>query len=1435
MSAFVKSKLKTARDALGKNENEKARDAALGVLEYEPDNPNAHLFLGAAYLRLEDFEKSEQSFRKVIELKPDHVSAWQGLSQLYEKKKDWEEYALVLDKLAHLHAASNDATKCAEVVQKLVDLRRQEDTGSRMQLAQVLTLLLPDSDLYPVLSTLPPPDLTNPTATAIGPIQLAIHNSLPVLEELVSLYEEEEQGVIQSEISKRRTRLNAPPADQIQRDVTLEVLSTSQLPRLYDEIMKHPNTSDDLRRATERKLLRMKQRHLFSLSPSGAQKEAKAKLAAEVDELIGGMVFLKIPDELAWTLFIESKDAEKIEDYDYEILRQFIQIVPTSTLAKLVKAYFDYYAIPLAEEDGEEDPGEQSAEPDPDVDYAGIIIETFSELSDSLLAHRIVTQLYELDADYENAIKVAESGLELLRRAEQNWGRSFKLVRKAFNVTLAMSLVHFFPPKNHARALRIIDDVLAEDPDNVTALLCRGFVLQYAKRWGDAAELFAKVVQINPDDDDKASRAKEEHAWCKAQIGELQAAADGLRDVINTLEEVEGHEEDKARCWWKLGRCYWNMGVDQREEAYKYFITSLKRFSNFAPAFTSLGIYYSEFLSPPDPKRASKCFQKAFELDPREAEAARRLAEGFAEEGEWDLVEVVARRTIEGEGGLEEGAEARASRRYLPINAWAWKAVGAVELTRRNYPAAIEAFQIALRTDVDDHMSWLRLGEAYSRAGRYAAAIKALEHARELDPKDWVASYFIGDVQRQMGLYEEAIRAFRSILSSRPQELGVLHSLGQSYLDLGRFELSTGFSARAETSFLSAVSITLDLLDASSGFRRVAWKTIADALFHLSAFADISDDALVRDVLERVIPLVTDHPEKGLTDIISYPLTTEQTNDLSLLALEVALAAYDYRLTLGAISDAAKGSAFYDLGSALSTFARRTSDGAKRDRAQQHAIAQFKEAIRLDPGNDAFWVALGNATFLSQPGVCQHAYIRALEVDSKNAATWTNLGLFYLHHEDAELANEAFYKAQTLDPDYALAWVGQGLVATANSHGREARALFEHATILTATVPEADLEYATRLFKKVNEISSKSRAASAEAFLPAFFVLDRFCKQRPRDAAALHLFGLVCERVGHVALGIDLIGRAITVLEAAYEETEDPVIERHFTIAHVNLARLRLATADYEGALESYQVATGLLPEQPAEEGVEADVKVLLAQCQFGSGLAHFKLGQLAEALGLFEAAMVTAADHPVIRGHVVVLLAQTLWAIGTDEAKESAKTQLLQSIEYDPENLMAINTLAGMGILTDDDGLVDAALSEVVSLPIDQRHERDPERDVTYLLVQHHLGQGDAKQALSVAQKAVYTEPERTDVRRELASLTLRNGQSAAALAILGGSAQTQSDFAELRASLALHAIALSVEGGDGLTVSEAIRLAQKGVMLSPWDKQGWEALAYVRSRGAQ
>ena len=64
---------------------------------------------------------------------------------------------------------------------------------------------------------------------------------------------------------------------------------------------------------------------------------------------------------------------------------------------------------------------------------------------------------------------------------------------------------------------------------------------------------------------------------------------------------------------------------------------------------------------------------------------------------------------------------------------------------------------------------------------------------------------------------------------------------------------------------------------------------------------------------------------------------------------------------------------------------------------------------------------------------------------------------------------------------------------------------------------------------------------------------------------------------------------------------------------------------------------------------------------------------------------------------------------------------QKSQSITQNPENLTPINALAGMGILTDDDGLIDTALSEFNSLPLNLRHRCDPQRDYSYILKQRH------------------------------------------------------------------------------------------------------------------
>jgi superkiller protein 3 len=89
-------------------------------------------------------------------------------------------------------------------------------------------------------------------------------------------------------------------------------ISPIQLPALYNDILNHPNTSNDLRRATDSKLLRHKQRYLHSLPVSSELSSLKAEVASELESLVNGAVILLVPDELAWTTFIEGRNSATV-------------------------------------------------------------------------------------------------------------------------------------------------------------------------------------------------------------------------------------------------------------------------------------------------------------------------------------------------------------------------------------------------------------------------------------------------------------------------------------------------------------------------------------------------------------------------------------------------------------------------------------------------------------------------------------------------------------------------------------------------------------------------------------------------------------------------------------------------------------------------------------------------------------------------------------------------------------------------------------------------------------------------------------------------------------------------------------------------------------------------------------------------------------------
>lgn len=204
---------------------------------------------------------------------------------------------------------------------------------------------------------------------------------------------------------------------------------------------------------------------------------------------------------------------------------------------------------------------------------------------------------------------------------------------------------------------------------------------------------------------------------------------------------------------------------------------------------------------------------------------------------------------------------------------------------------------------------------------------------------------------------------------------------------------------------------------------------------------------------------------------------------------------------------------------------------------------------------------------------------------------------------------------------------------------------------------------------------SATTNASTDTLFNAFTVLNRYCSRRVSDASALHLLGLISERLGNLSFASQSLQQAIQILEEAYEENENSTIERQFAIATCNLARIKLSRGEHEEAFEKFESVLGLL-DSPAEDAEDADGvsegsgdqerTLLRAQAQLGSGLSQSKLGDLDAAVGHFEAALLSyqsigTEDMQTYEGQLMVLWSKVLWATQTEEARENAKGQLLE------------------------------------------------------------------------------------------------------------------------------------------------------------------------------
>ncbi|ODN74406.1 hypothetical protein L202_06809 [Cryptococcus amylolentus CBS 6039] len=1193
----------------------------------------------------------------------------------------------------------------------------------------------------------------------------------------------------------------------------------------------------------------------------------KQEALDHADGLANGFVLLGVNSagsEEGWSWALEGRDEESIY-YDIDLLHKYACAFPFSPLADFIDIYCRWFKRPSPEYEQEKDNASlqertqfkkhkggkasrarrqvrrekegqdegkvvvsEDVEQEEKEEMISLLTKMIVELPKSLFAYRAMARVSLQDEDLPNAISFAEKARKLVKEIESQRGITLPKAQADLDTVLGVALVPYFPPKHHKRATRILETVLTAKPGNIEARFSRAQVFQYAGDWISAREHFQQVLDSSQDE--KAIiTAKEEVGWCLVNEGKLEAGRDVLEEVVGIRDgknerEKEEEAKERSRAWYRLGQTEWRIGDDEaKANAEEWFMASIRANPSHAASYTALGTCYSS-ANPPDHERALKCYQRAFELDATEAYAAHRLAVGYANEDEWAQVRLIAVRVMEGEGGLEgvAGGDALGTKaRFAPQNGWAWKALGATEMHYKKYDKAAEAYQIALRADPEDVSTWVTLGEAYVKCGRHTAGLKTFSHALTIDPANWRALFDIGQTQSQLGAFDKAIEAYGQVMDiTGGEEVGIVAALAEANLSSGRQTGAGGFRVRSRGAFHRAIELAVKVLKTGRTHRAWAWKLIGDATFELSWQESSIEEAqasfeYVQPVLQFLVE--DDADKRSNVPGVGHAANLLQEAVSLSTTLKTAIFAFAYRAHLLKNEPRVVDPALYDYASALHTLASRLDDGEERKQCLRTAISAIRTALDRDAGDERLWNALGVICATAGPQLAQHALVVSLELYTKDPVVWVNLGYLYLRLDDRELAGQCFLKAQVMDPDYARAWYGQGLLADRNGEKEQAKALFSHSVTLSAqALLEADLALAAATFAR---FLSPTSAIDAGILHQPAFALKHYCHQRPQDYTAAHLYALICERLGLVEEAVSSLERTAIALEEEFERAESAEIEHLYAVALCNLGRVRLSTGQYAEALE----ALGNCWELVAGSS-EAASATLKPQCKLLQGLAHYWLGQTDESLESFQAALdeATANQDMEVKEEVAVLLSRTLWGLGGEDAKEIAKSNLLECLSRENPSLRVISTLAAIAVVSADSDLIEASMSELLSRPISERVQ-DSSDQGDLVLYLHNLAEGREEEAYEVLQDAARAAPGSQGIRNRLAEALIKASKAGDALKVLevpGGKNGTVESKAE---EDKLRGLAELLEGeGKGL------RKLKRSVMLAPWEEENWHALAW-------
>ena len=875
----------------------------------------------------------------------------------------------------------------------------------------------------------------------------------------------------------------------------------------------------------------------------------------------------------------------------------------------------------------------------------------------------------------------------------------------SLGISLATALTYYQAPRYHYEAKSILHDILKRKPNETAALIGIGLILEEDEDYTQAVTFLSKAIEACPED----TRLKSEIAWCKASTGDNEGALKILEECLSQPQEDDvKSQEFRAQLLYRTGVCIWELDKSanarkNRSGAYRRFLSAIKLDTNLAPAYTKLGEYYEDYAK--DKRRSRQCLQRAFELSAAEVEAAERLARSFANEGDWDIVEVITLRVIEsGRTRPSPGSKKKGL-------SWPHSALGMVQLNRQDYASSIRSFLAALRISPDDYHSYVGLGENYYNSGRYNSAAKALQHAQSLESGNptlkaddlWYTSYMLSNVYREIGDYDQAIIGYKGVLANRAEQYGVSISLLQTYVEKAWQDIDLGYFGRAARTSRDAFSVAKSLAQHRSDSFNL-WKAIGDLCSTFTWLFGHIDMLPIQELRELILSVehlddLNIFKEFDGVDMDSVVNGEHQTQERRRrFCIYAAILAQKRALRTVLHDFHAQAVGWYNLGwseyRAYVCFNMILKEDMKiQKKFMKAAVRCFKKAIELEASNAQFWNALGIVTTSLDAKIAQHSFVRSLHINERNAHVWTNLGTLYLLHNDLELAHLAFARAQATDPDYAHAWVGEGFLSLGRGDIKEAWMHFTHAFEISGSSSiSVKQHYGVASFDYVSQTSPTSNTTD---LLQPLFALQQLHAIIPNNDPTRYIAALFHERVGEFEVASTILSEICATAEAEFESSESSTSLTRYAQAKVDLARNEFATKKYQKAIESADTALDLLNDTDNCKLSNQARRNCLLSAHLTGGLANYYLKQMDRSIAMFRSALNESNSSP----EVVCLLSQVLWFKGGKDERRVATDQLLHCAEKNPSNARVITLLGAIAVLTDDEDTMAAVNEDLRSL----------------------------------------------------------------------------------------------------------------------------------------